>query len=119
MNVVISSEKDMRQQTFLRINGVSPDFSRIAGRSESNESTSGLSKAAPAATSCLQVELIQSDANKTTVYGPDFSDPITGAYHIQGNFPSGDYSLIVEIAMIGSEAPDSKIIDEFRGKITT
>jgi phosphoribosyl 1,2-cyclic phosphodiesterase len=50
--VVISSEKDRRQQTFLRINGVSPDFSRIAGRSESNEITSGLSKAAPGATSC-------------------------------------------------------------------
>ena len=42
----------MRQQTFLRINGVSPDCSRISGRRESNESTSGLSKAAPAATSC-------------------------------------------------------------------
>ncbi len=52
LNVVRGYEKDMRQQTFLRINGALPDFSRISGKRESNESTSGFSISAPAATSC-------------------------------------------------------------------
>jgi hypothetical protein len=65
----------------------------------------------------LQVELVQSDANKTTVYVPDFSDPTTGAYHIQSNFPNGDYTLRVQITAIGANMPDRQIFDEFRGKI--
>jgi plastocyanin len=65
----------------------------------------------------LQIELIKSDTNKTTVYGPDFSDPITGAYHIQGNFPNGDYSLVVQLVAVGSEMPKVDAIDEFRGRI--
>jgi hypothetical protein len=65
----------------------------------------------------LQIELIKSNTNKTTVYGPDFSDPITGAYHIQGNFPNGDYSLVVQLVAVGSEMPKVDAIDEFRGRI--
>ena len=67
----------------------------------------------------LQVELIKSNVNQTTVYGPDFSDPITGTYHIQGNFPNGDYILRTQITAIGSNIPQKELIDEFRGKIVT
>jgi plastocyanin len=55
----------------------------------------------------LYIELIPNYANRTTVYGPDFSDPITGAYHIEGNFIRGgaDYRIIVELTAIGTEIP--------------
>jgi plastocyanin len=64
----------------------------------------------------LQLELI-SDRNSasTIVYGPDFSDPITGTYHIQSNFlkSNADYTIQVEITSIGTKIPDSKISDKF------
>ena len=43
----------------------------------------------------------------TTVYGPDISDPITEAYHLQGNFlkPNSDYKITSEITAIGSQIP--------------
>lgn len=65
----------------------------------------------------LQVELIQSNNNQTTFYGPDFSDPITGAYHIQSKFTPGEYVLRAEITAIGSKIPEKQLFDDFKGKI--
>ncbi len=68
----------------------------------------------------LQIELVLDEqTNKTTVYGPDFTDPITGAYHIQGPLPDGEYILMAEITAIGSKVPDQEIFDEFKGRITS
>jgi len=52
---------------------------------------------------------------RTTVYGPDISDPITGAYHVEGNFIRGgaDYRIMVELTAIGTEVPKSRIFDNF------
>ena len=65
----------------------------------------------------LQFEFLTSDLDEPLVYGPDFSDPITGAYHIRENFPNGDYILKVEITAIGSNLTQTKIVDVFKGKI--
>jgi plastocyanin len=65
----------------------------------------------------LQFELLASDLDEPLVYGPDFDDPITGAYHIRENFPNGDYILLVEITAIGSDLTQTKIVDVFKGKI--
>ena len=65
----------------------------------------------------LQFELLASDLDEPLVYGPDFSDPITGAYHIREKFPNGDYILMIEITAIGSTLTQTKIVDVFKGKI--
>lgn len=65
----------------------------------------------------LQLELLASDLDKPLVYGPDFSDPISGAYHIRENFPNGDYILMVEITAIGPDLINTKTVDVFKGKI--
>jgi plastocyanin len=70
----------------------------------------------------LQVELINNaTTNRTSVYGPDFSDPVTGTYHIRGNLfeTSGEYAVRVEIVAIGNERPEERIVDEFRMQVTT
>ncbi len=70
----------------------------------------------------LQVELINNaTTNRTSVYGPDFSDPVTGTYHIRGNLfeTSGEYAVRVEIVAIGDERPEERIVDEFRMQVTT
>ncbi|HET7283979.1 MAG TPA: hypothetical protein VFI70_04770 [Nitrososphaeraceae archaeon] len=62
----------------------------------------------------LQIELIanynnnKNGSSNIVVYGPDFSDPITGAYHIQSNFlqPSTNYIIQAEITSIGNKIPD-------------
>lgn len=66
----------------------------------------------------LQVELIPTD-NATNVYGPDVSDPVIGAYHIEGSFlkEPGEYKISAEITTIAGEAPDSQIGDEFSVQI--
>jgi plastocyanin len=70
----------------------------------------------------LQVELINNAtaANRLSVYGPDFSDPITGTYHIMGNLfeTTGEYVVRAEIIAIGSDPPDERIMDEFRIQVT-
>lgn len=70
----------------------------------------------------LQVELINNAtaANGLSVYGPDFSDPITGTYHIMGYLfeTSGEYAIRVEIIAIGDDQPDERIVDEFRMQVT-
>ena len=67
----------------------------------------------------LQLELLASDLDELLVYGPDFNDPIIGTYHIRDNFPSGDYILKVEITGIGSNLTSTKVIDEFKGTISS
>ncbi|MDQ3852046.1 MAG: hypothetical protein M3299_04350 [Thermoproteota archaeon] len=70
----------------------------------------------------LQVELINNvSTNRISVYGPDFSDPITGTYHIRGNLfeTSGEYAVRVEIVAIGNDRPDERIVDEFRMQVMT
>lgn len=65
----------------------------------------------------LQFEFVDSDLNIPLVYGPDFSEPIIGSYHIRNNFPDGEYILKVEITGIGSNLTQTKILDEFKGII--
>jgi len=67
----------------------------------------------------LQFELLASDLDESLVYGPDFSDPATGTYHIREKFPNGDYILMVEITAIGPNLTQTKIVDVFKGKITS
>lgn len=65
----------------------------------------------------LQFELVDSDLNIPLVYGPDFSEPIIGSYHVRNNFPDGEYILKVEITAIGSNLTQTKVLDEFKGII--
>jgi plastocyanin len=70
----------------------------------------------------LQVELINNaTTNGISVYGPDFSDPLTGTYHIMGNLfeTSGEYPIRVEIVAIGNDQPDERMVDVFRMQVTT
>ncbi|HEX6646924.1 MAG TPA: hypothetical protein VF047_07070 [Nitrososphaeraceae archaeon] len=67
----------------------------------------------------FQFELLSSDLDELLVYGPDFSDPIIGAYHIRDNFPDGTYILKVEITGIGSNLTQTNISDEFKGIISS
>ncbi|HEY7227444.1 MAG TPA: hypothetical protein VH481_04900 [Nitrososphaeraceae archaeon] len=54
----------------------------------------------------LPVELISSQDNQTTSYGPDFSS--TGAYHIQSGFKNGTtYPISVELVSINNKPPGS------------
>jgi hypothetical protein len=66
------------------------------------------------------LELISANTTETSVYGPDFSDPITGAYHVQGNFlkPNTNYKISTEITAIGSEKPQNTISDTFVLNVT-
>lgn len=69
----------------------------------------------------LELELIAANnTNTTRVYGPDFSDPITGAYHVESNFlkPNTDYGITAEITAIGSQIPQNPIRDTFNLKVT-
>jgi hypothetical protein len=67
----------------------------------------------------LQLELLASVLEEPLVYGPDFNDPIIGTYHIRDNFPNGDYILTVQITGIGSNLTSTKVIDEFKGSISS
>ena len=67
----------------------------------------------------LQLELVDSDLTIPLVYGPDFSEPITGSYHLRNNFPDGEYILKVEITGIGANLTQTKILDEFKGIISS
>jgi plastocyanin len=71
----------------------------------------------------LQLELISTNNTeaRTTAYGPDVSDPITGAYHVQGDFlkPGTDYKIIAQIIAIGSQKPPNAISDTFGLKVTS
>lgn len=52
----------------------------------------------------LQVEFISnSNMNNTNIYGPDVSDPNTGAYHVERNFEDGDYIIRAQLVSINWE----------------
>lgn len=61
----------------------------------------------------LQIELISSNVNNTNVYGPDVTDPITGAYHVEGNFADGNYKLTLQLVSKGSQILQNNITDQF------
>jgi hypothetical protein len=68
----------------------------------------------------LQLELIpRPDQNKTTVYGPDVTDPVTGAYHVEGNFvkPGNEYTIRAEITSIGNDEPPGRVVDDFAFRV--
>ncbi|WP_458745357.1 cupredoxin domain-containing protein [Candidatus Nitrosocosmicus sp. T] len=67
----------------------------------------------------LPLELIKSNADETTTYGPDFSS--TGAYHMDAPFLSGnaEYIIAVELSSINSQVPEFMIKDEFSFKTVT
>jgi hypothetical protein len=70
----------------------------------------------------LQVELINnSTMNRTSVYGPDITDPITGTYHVMGNLfeTNGEYIIRVEAVAIGNTPPPTETADQFRLQVTT
>ena len=70
----------------------------------------------------LQLELIpRPDQNKTTVYGPDVTDPVTGAYHVEGNFmePGKDYTIRAEITSIGTNEPPGRVVDDFAFRVVS
>jgi hypothetical protein len=70
----------------------------------------------------LQVELIpRPDQNTTTVYGPDVTDPVTGAYHVEGNFmePGKDYTIRAEITSIGANEPPGRVVDDFAFRVVS
>jgi plastocyanin len=63
----------------------------------------------------LQVEFISnSNMNNTNVYGPDMSDPNTGAYHVEGNFEDGEYTMTAKLVSIGTDVIEDNIADEFK-----
>lgn len=54
----------------------------------------------------FQIELVSFEGNLTIIYGPDFTDPVTGAYHILTPLPNDDYTLRAKITAIGSKVPE-------------
>lgn len=68
----------------------------------------------------LQVELISNkNMDHTNVYGPDVSDPNTGAYHVEQNFEDGDYLITVKIISVGSDILDDNVSDKFGWRIVS
>lgn len=63
----------------------------------------------------LPLELVSSNTNETTVYGPDFSS--TGAYHIESDFKKGtSYPISVEIVSMNGQPVDIPIKASFELK---
>jgi plastocyanin len=62
----------------------------------------------------LYVELVPTDGD-TRISGPDFSDPVIGAYHIEGSFlkDNAAYTIRPEITLLFDQPPDEEIADEF------
>lgn len=68
----------------------------------------------------LQVEFItNSNMNTTNVYGPDLSDPVTGAYHVEGNFMDGDYTMTIKAISVGTDIIEDNIADEFKIRLVS
>ncbi|HEY7695536.1 MAG TPA: hypothetical protein VH797_05540 [Nitrososphaeraceae archaeon] len=68
--------------------------------------TSTFSRLFSTAGQSLPLELVLSQNNQTTSYGPDFSS--AGAYHIQSVFKKGaSYPLTIEIVSINNEPPQN------------
>ncbi len=65
----------------------------------------------------LLMELIPSQDNQTTSYGPDFSS--TGAYHVQSNFKNGSsYPIDIQIVSINNKPVENPIRVLFELKTT-
>jgi plastocyanin len=62
----------------------------------------------------LYVELVPTDG-ETRILGPDVSDPVIGAYHIEGSFlkDNAAYTIRPEITLLFDQPPDEEIADEF------
>lgn len=62
----------------------------------------------------LYVELVPTDG-PTRITGPDVSDPIIGAYHIEGSFlkDNAAYMIRPEITLLFDQPPENEIADEF------
>jgi plastocyanin len=62
----------------------------------------------------LYVELVPTDG-ETRILGPDISDPVIGAYHIEGSFlkDNAAYTIRPEITLLFSQPPENEIADEF------
>ena len=60
----------------------------------------------------FRLNLSQANVNNTNVYGPDVTDPIAGAYHIEGNFANGDNKITLQLVSIGTQQI-SNVLDEF------
>jgi len=68
----------------------------------------------------LHVEFISnSNMNKTNIYGPDVSDPNTGAYHVERNFEDSNYTIRAQIVSIGNDVVEDNITDEFGLKLVS
>ena len=68
----------------------------------------------------LQLELIpRPHLNKTTVYGPDITDPVAGTYHVEGNLMEleKNYTIRAEITSIGNDEPPERIVDDFSFRV--
>ena len=67
----------------------------------------------------LSLERIKSNANETTIYGPNFSS--TEAYHADTPFLLGDaeYTIVVEYVSINSKVPESVLKEKFPFKTVT
>jgi plastocyanin len=66
----------------------------------------------------LYVELVPTNGT-TEIRGPDVSDPLIGAYHIEGSFlqDNAEFTLRPEITLLFDQAPDEEIADEFSVQI--
>jgi plastocyanin len=62
----------------------------------------------------LYVELVPTDG-ETRILGPDVSDPVIGAYHIEGSFlkDNAAYTIRPEITLLFDQPPEEEIADEF------
>lgn len=62
----------------------------------------------------LYVELVPTDG-PTQVTGPDISDPVIGAYHVQGRFlkDNAAYTIRTEITQIFDRPPEEPLVDDF------
>lgn len=62
----------------------------------------------------LYLELIPTDTD-TKVYGPDISDPVIGAYHVEGSFlkDNAAYTVRAEITQLFDKPPEDQIGDDF------
>jgi plastocyanin len=66
----------------------------------------------------LYVDLVPTNGT-TQVTGPDISDPIIGAYHIEGSFlqDNAEYTIRPEITLLFDQPPAEEITDEFTMQI--
>ena len=57
--------------------------------------------------------------NHTNVYGPDVTDPNTGAYHVEYNFIDGNYIITVKAVSVGNDILEYNVSDKFGLRIVS